>query len=175
MKMIGMVFVMVSGMLLGQPVPQGRPNPPFPGQPQQPQPQQGGPWWRDAQMVERLGLNADQRRRLEDLEQQHRLRRIDLNAAAQKAQVTLEPLLNSDQPDEGKILAQVDRVTQAQGELRKDDVQMQLGVRRILTAEQWRKVREEESRPRPQGPPPGQQGPRPGQQGPPPGQQGPRP
>jgi periplasmic protein CpxP/Spy len=104
-------------------------------------------------MVERVGLSADQRKKLDDLEQQHKLRRIDLNAAMQKAQVTLEPLMNAEQPDESKILAQVDRVTQAQGELRKDEVHMQLGVRRILTADQWRKTRDEESRPRPQGPP----------------------
>jgi periplasmic protein CpxP/Spy len=174
MKAFGLAWAMVGGMVLAQPqaAPKGRPNPPFPGQPQpqgQPRPQAGGPWWRDPQMVERIGLSADQRKKLEDLEQQHKLRRIDLNAAMQKAQVTLDPLMNAEQPDENKILAQIDRVTQAQGELRKDEVQMQLGVRRTLTADQWRKVREEESRPR-------QQGPRP--QGPPlQGQQpeGPRP
>jgi Spy/CpxP family protein refolding chaperone len=153
MKTLAIVGLMVGGMVFAQPqpAPKGRPQPPFQGQLR---PQGDGAWWHNPQVVERVGLNADQRKKLDELEQQHKLRRIDLNAAMQKAQVTLEPLMNAEQPDESKILAQIDRVSQAQGELRKDEVQMQLGVRRILTADQWRKVREEESRPRPQGPPP---------------------
>jgi periplasmic protein CpxP/Spy len=158
MKTLAMVWLMAGGMMLAQQqaAPKGRPQPPFQNQPR---PQGDGAWWHNPQMVERIGLSEDQRKKLEDLEQQHKLRRIDLNAAMQKAQVTLEPLMNAEQPDESKILAQIDRVSQAQGELRKDEVQLQLSVRRILTADQWRKLREEEPRPRPQGQPP---------QGPPP-------
>lgn len=145
-----------------------QPNPP------QPNPPQGnpmnGPWWRTPQ-AERVGLSADQRKRLDDLWQQHRLRRIDLDAALQKAQVTMEPLWQSDSPDEGKILAQIDRVMQAQGEVRKDEARMQLGMRQILSADQWRRVQEQmrpngagNPQPGPNGPPPPQNQPRPPQQ-----------
>lgn len=131
-----------------------------------------GPWWRTPQ-AERVGVSPDQRKKLDDLWQQHRLRRIDLDAALQKAQVTLEPLWQADPPDEGKILAQIDRVTQAQAEVRKDDARLQLSTRQILSADQWRKLHEQAPpgpgnpqpnfQPRPSGPPPQGQ-PRPPQQ-----------
>jgi hypothetical protein len=127
-------------------------------------------------------VSPEQRKKLDDLWQQHRLRRIDLDAALQKAQVTLEPLWQADSPEEGKILAQIDRLTQAQGEVRKDEARMQVGVRQILSVDQWKRL-QEQARPNPgnpqQGFGPSQQGPNgPGQQGPngpPPQGQPPRP
>ena len=50
----------------------------------------------------------------------------------------MEPLLAADQPDEGKILAQIDRVAQARAELEKANARMLLGLRRVLTADQWK-------------------------------------
>ena len=46
----------------------------------------------------------------------------------------MEPLLAADQPDEGKILAQIDRVAQARAELEKANARMLLGLRRVLTS-----------------------------------------
>jgi hypothetical protein len=50
----------------------------------------------------------------------------------------MEPLLAADQPDEGKILAQIDRVAQARAELEKANARMLLGLRRVLTSDQWK-------------------------------------
>ncbi|HET9318191.1 MAG TPA: periplasmic heavy metal sensor, partial [Bryobacteraceae bacterium] len=80
--------------------------------------------------------------------QQSRLKLIDLNASLQKEEVILEPLVGADQPDESKILPQIDRVAQARAELEKANARMLLGIRRVLTPEQWKKLRaEERSRP----------------------------
>ena len=144
------------------PAPNARFNP-------QPDPM-GGQWWRGPE-AERVGVTPDQRKKLDDLWQQHRLKRVDLDAALQKAQLTLEPLWQADSPDESKILAQIDRVTQAQAELRKDEARMQLGVRQILSADQWRKL--QEARPGPGNPQ--RPGPQQGPNGPPPPQGQPRP
>jgi Spy/CpxP family protein refolding chaperone len=125
-------------------------------------------------MIERLGLSPDQRKRIETIRQEHRLKQIDLRAAAEKARVTLEPLVGADQPDEGKILSQMDRVAQAESELRKDEMRQQLEIRKVLTPDQWRRVQEERRNPAPQiqPGPGGRQGKGPGQgkgpQGPPP-------
>jgi len=133
---------------------QGGPGPQGKGGPFQPGPRPGGPGpqWNDPQLAQRLGISAEQRSKVEALMQEHRLKRIDLNAALQKAQVTLEPLVNAEQPDETKILAQMDRVAQAQAELQKDEMRQQLEIRRVLTPEQWRRLQQERQEgPRPPG------------------------
>ena len=58
----------------------------------------------------------------------------------------MEPLLAADQPDEGKILAQIDRVAQARAELEKANARMLLGLRRVLTPEQWKTLQADEPR-----------------------------
>ena len=127
-----------------------QPGPPFNRQQPQPPQQQrmNGPWWRSPQ-AERAGIFSDQRKKMEELWQQHRLRRIDLEATVQKAQVTLEPLWIADPPDEAAILAQTDRVFQAQAEVRKDEVHLRLAVCRILGKEQWRRLNEPHGLPLP--------------------------
>lgn len=140
--------------------PQGRgkqgPRPGQPG-PQQPGPQGPGPLAglaNDPQLAERLGINADQQKKIQASMQEHRLKQIDLRAALEKAQITMQPLMNADQPDEKQILSQIDKVHQAQAELQKDEVRLQLDVRKILTADQWKKLQDER-----RGPPQGKQGP----------------
>jgi TonB family protein len=103
----------------------------------------GGPvgrWWVRPDMVERLGLTADQQKRMDDIFQQHRLKLIDLNATVQKEEVIMEPLVSAANPDEPKIIAQIDRVAQARAELEKANARMLLDLRRVLTPEQWNKL-----------------------------------
>ena len=63
----------------------------------------------------------------------------------------MEPLVSADQPDEAKILAQIDRVAQARAELEKANARMLLDIRRVLTPEQWQKLKAESPAPRPAG------------------------
>jgi periplasmic protein CpxP/Spy len=63
---------------------------------------------------------------------------MDLSAGVRKEETAMEPLLAADQPDEGKILAQIDRVAQARAELEKANARMLLGLRRVLTPDQWK-------------------------------------
>ncbi len=102
-----------------------------------------GRWWNNPQAVQRLALNSDQQKKMDDIFQQNRLKLIDLNATLQKEEVTLEPLVSADQPDEPKILAQIDKVVQARAELEKANARFLLGIRRVLTPDQWKKLRGE--------------------------------
>jgi Spy/CpxP family protein refolding chaperone len=100
-----------------------------------------GRWWSNPDMAQKLGLSADQVKRMDDIFQQFRLQLIDLNANLQKQELILEPLVSADQPDEPKILSQIDKVVQARAELEKANARMLLGVRRVLSQEQWQKLK----------------------------------
>jgi Spy/CpxP family protein refolding chaperone len=133
----------------------------------------GGRWWNNPEMAQKLSLNSDQQKKMDDIFQQNRLRLIDLTATLQKEEITLEPLVAADTPDEAKILAQIDKVAQGRAELEKANARFLLGIRRVLTQDQWKKLQAEA----PQGGRPGGGGPDgpggPGGQGG--GQGGPRP
>jgi len=102
-----------------------------------------GRWWKNPQMVEKLGVTADQQKKMDDIFQQHRLKLIDVTAAVEREEVTLQPMMEADQPDEAKIVAQIDKVAQARAELEKANARMLLGIRRILTPDQWKKLQAE--------------------------------
>ena len=114
-----------------------------------------GRWWTNPETAKEIGLTTDQQKKMDDIFHQHRLSLIDMNAALEKAEVQLEPLVAADQPDEGRILAQIDRVAQARADLEKANARMLLGIRRVLTADQWQKLKVLPQQPRVAQPPPG--------------------
>jgi Spy/CpxP family protein refolding chaperone len=130
-----------------------------------------GTWWRDTAIVQKIGLTPDQQKKIEDAFQQSRLHLIDLTASLDKEQVTMEPLLAADHPDEAKILVQIDRIAQARAELEKANARMLLGFRNVLSQDQWTRLKAE----KPAAPVPPAQGQRGGpssgrgRPGPPPG------
>ena len=71
----------------------------------------------------------------------------------------MEPMLAANPPDTNKILAQIDQTAQARAELEKANAKMLLGIRNILTPDQWTKLQAEERdrrmRMRREGGPPG--------------------
>ena len=106
-----------------------------------------GRWWNNPEFVQKLGLTADQQKRMEAVFQQNRPSLMDLSATVRKEETAMEPLLAADQPDEGRVLAQIDRVAQARAELEKANARMLLGLRRILTSEQWKTLQADEPHP----------------------------
>lgn len=128
-------------------VAQGPPPPMRPNRPPMERAFQGGPpgrWWMDPALVQKLGLSADQQKRIDGLYQQNRLKLIDLSAALQKEEAILEPLLEADRPDESQVLSQIDRIAQARAELEKANARMLLGFRGVLTLDQWKKLEAEQ-------------------------------
>lgn len=125
-------------------------GPPPPGRPNRPPMDRGfrpgppGRWWMDPGLVQKLGLTADQQKRIDAQFQQNRIKLIDLSAGVRKEEATLEPLLEADRPDESQVLAQIDRIAQARAELEKANARMLLGFRGVLTLDQWKKLQAEE-------------------------------
>ena len=159
---LGLILIVLSTLAMAQPEePQQPPPPAAPPPPLANHPPMGrgmrpgppGRWWNNPDLVQKLALTPDQQKRIEDLFQQNRLKLIDLNASLQKEETIMEPLMSAEQPDESRILSQIDRVTQARAELEKANARMLFGMRRILTADQWKKL-QAETPPRPEGPPP---------------------
>src|SRR5271156_1607211 len=97
-----------------------------------------GRWWNNPDFVKKLSLTPDQQKKMEAVFEQSRPNLMDLSATVRKEEMAMEPLLSADQPDEGKVLAQIDRLAQARAELEKSYARMLLGLRRALTPDQWK-------------------------------------
>lgn len=103
-----------------------------------------GMWWKNPDLAQKISLSADQQKRMDDIFQQSRLQLIDLKANVEKQEVMLEPMLSANPPDTNKVLAQIDRVASARAELEKANARMLLGIRGVLSADQWTKLQEEQ-------------------------------
>ena len=97
-----------------------------------------GKWWDNPEIAQKLTLSADQQKKMDDIFLQSRLKLIDQHAAVEKDEAILEPLLSAEQPDETRILAQIDKVAQSRAELEKANARMLLGLRGVLTTAQWK-------------------------------------
>ena len=104
----------------------------------------GGMWWKDSELTQKIGVSADQQKRMDEIFQQTRLQLIDLNANLEKQEILMEPLMSANPPDTNKVLAQIDHTAQARAELEKAHAKMLLGIRGVLTADQWTKLQAEE-------------------------------
>jgi protein CpxP len=100
-----------------------------------------GKWWNNTELAKKLNLTDQQVQQMEQIFQQHRLKLIDQRAVVEKAEVTLQPMLEADRPDETQVLAQIDKVAQARAELEKSNARMLLGIRQVLTADQWKQLK----------------------------------
>ncbi|WP_035348672.1 Spy/CpxP family protein refolding chaperone [Edaphobacter aggregans] len=103
-----------------------------------------GIWWKNPDIIQKLSLTADQQKRMDDIFQQSRIQLIDLKANVEKQEVMLEPMLSANPPDTNKVLAQIDHVASARAELEKANARMLLGIRGVLSADQWTKLQAEQ-------------------------------
>jgi Spy/CpxP family protein refolding chaperone len=99
-----------------------------------------GMWWKNPNLVQRIGLMPDQTKKMDDIFQQSRLQLIDLKANLEKQNLMLEPMLSANPIDQGKAMAQIDKVAQARADLEKANAKMLLGIRGVLTPDQWTKL-----------------------------------
>ena len=102
-----------------------------------------GHWWNNPKTVEQLKLTEEQRKTFDGILLEHREKLIDLRASLEKAELLLEPMMRDDQPNEAKILAQIDKVAQARAELEKANARFLLAIRGKLTPEQRKQLEAE--------------------------------
>ena len=102
-----------------------------------------GIWWHNPDLIQKLTLTPDQQKKMDDIFQQSRLQLIDLRANVEKQEVLMEPMLSANPPDTNKVLSQIDHTAQARAELEKANARMLLGIRGVLTPDQWTKLQAE--------------------------------
>jgi len=111
----------------------------------------GGPmgmerkWWKDSAVAEQLNITPDQVKKMDAIFEQSKLQLIDLRADVQKQEVLLEPLLSANPVDTAKASAQIEKVARARADLEVASAKMLLGIRSVLTPEQWTKLNDRRS------------------------------
>lgn len=100
-----------------------------------------GAWWKNSEIVSKLQLSDEQVRKISQTFLDHKLKLIDLQAALDKEELRLQPLLDVDQPDQNRVGTQIDAITSARGRLEKENAMMMLDIRRWLSVEQWKKLK----------------------------------
>jgi periplasmic protein CpxP/Spy len=143
------IVALCAGMAIAQP-PARRPPPPQEEPPPPDRRPHAGPpgrWWDNPEMVKKLGMTNDQVKKMDDIFQQMRSKLIDLNGNLRKEEAVLDPLMQADNPDDSKVLPQIDRVAAARAELEKVNARLLLSIRHVLTVDQWKKLQLEDPRP----------------------------
>jgi Spy/CpxP family protein refolding chaperone len=101
-----------------------------------------GKWWKDSKVAQKLQLNENQITQLDQIFYEHRLKLIDDGAAMEKEDLKLQNLLDADVPNEGEINTQVDRVLAARGRLEREYTFMNLDLRKVLSLDQWKQLKQ---------------------------------
>lgn len=95
-----------------------------------------GRWWDNKQMARSIGLDSRQQKRMDDVFGGNRDNLVKLYNNLQHEESQLQKLTRSRELDENQIFQQIDRITQARGELEKANAHMLLQIRKELTPEQ---------------------------------------
>jgi Spy/CpxP family protein refolding chaperone len=117
-------------------------------------------WWRNSDVAQKLNLSDQQKSQLEQTFNQQKDQLKDLRDALQKEEAKLQDLMNADNLQDTQVVAQIEATQAARGKLQRSFAMMALQFRKILTADQWKLLREQEVRMfhqrdrAPDGPPP---------------------
>lgn len=99
-----------------------------------------GSWWKNQELAQKIGLSTEQVKRIDDIFVQSRVQLIHAHAALEEQELLLEPLMSANPIDQGKALAQINKIADLRADLEKTNAKMLLGIRGVLTAEQWTKL-----------------------------------
>jgi Spy/CpxP family protein refolding chaperone len=99
-----------------------------------------GTWWKNSDIITALSLTADQQKKMDDMFLQSRIALIHLHASLEEEQLKLESLLNVNPLDQTRALAQISKIADLRADLEKANAKMLLGLRSVLTADQWTKL-----------------------------------
>jgi hypothetical protein len=97
----------------------------------------------DPDSMRKAGASEQQIVALEEFMFEQRMKLIDLRAASEKAEMTMERLLRASNTDEKALMQAVDALNQARGALFKTDVESRMKVKQVLGEELLRKLREQ--------------------------------
>ena len=140
-----MVLVLVCCLVPLVAVAQQPPNPPqrwdVPPPPLPPPPPAGsGKWWKNSSTVRALELTEGQVSQLEAVYLEHQKDLATLRSTLLQQESRLRALLEVDRLDEAALAAQRVQLSAARVELEKQNSEMTLAMRRLMTGDQWRRL-----------------------------------
>ena len=95
----------------------------------------GGKWWLSEYYKKELGLTAEQTRRMEEIFQKALPTLKVQKTALDEAEAKFERLV--ERGDDNQVMEQVNLVEAARADLNKTRTLMLLGMRKVLTRDQW--------------------------------------
>jgi Spy/CpxP family protein refolding chaperone len=101
-------------------------------------------WWRNSELAQKLNLTDQQKQQLEQTFNQQRLQLVDLRAALEKEEIKLRDLMDSENFNESQAMAQIETTQAARERLGRSFATMAVQFRKILTAQQWKMLRDQE-------------------------------
>jgi len=99
-----------------------------------------GQFWNNPNIVKQLNLTDDQRKAMDGILQDHRMKLIDLQANLRKAELEMAPLMKADTPERAAIEAQINKVVSARAELEKANALFLLDIRMQFKPDQWKQL-----------------------------------
>jgi TonB family protein len=99
-----------------------------------------GKWWKNSAMVHDLGLSEDQVRKLEEVFLRYQGHLAELRDKLKAEEKQLKGMLGSHKLDDSALAAQTEKAIAARGNLERENATMTLAFRRLLSAEQWKKL-----------------------------------
>jgi len=92
------------------------------------------------EVAERLGLSADQKKKVEDLFYASHQARIDIKARKAKAALEVKRLMGAEKLDEKALAKAIDTLIAAEGDLRRNQMGLLIEIRKVLTPAQWEQL-----------------------------------
>ena len=140
-----MVLVLVCCLVPLVATAQQPPNPPQrwdvpPPPPPPPPPAGSGKWWKNSATVRALELTESQVAQLEAVYLGYQKDLATLRSALLQQESRLKALLAADRLDEAALATQRAQLSAARVELEKQNSEMTLAMRRLMTGDQWRKL-----------------------------------
>jgi Spy/CpxP family protein refolding chaperone len=101
-----------------------------------------GRWWENPKVVSQLGLTPEQTQKLEAITLNEATAMVDLKAAVEKAEISLRAASDATPFDARRVRDAFGVFLQARNKLEMQRFEMLLKTREVLTADQWRQLRE---------------------------------
>lgn len=105
-----------------------------------------GAWWRNQGTADRIGLTAEQQKKMDEALLASRVQLIHIHAALQEQELLLQPMLKSNPLDQKKVMEQIATIANTRADLEKATAKMLLDVRAVMTPDQWTKLQAEPRR-----------------------------
>lgn len=130
-----LLLALLSTMVWAQD-PQGPPpGPPMGGHPH-------FQWWKNSDVVSKLNLSTTQVSQVDQAFNSHKANLKTDFEAMKQADTNLRNLLDQDNPDQTQVNNAANTVLAARAALERETTQMMLDFRKVLTADQWKQLRE---------------------------------